>query len=45
MVENIDSAFGKQHFGRKSAPIFKPVTGKLFEDVGDDGASMPIFKI
>ncbi|MSU62695.1 MAG: hypothetical protein EXS31_09910 [Pedosphaera sp.] len=36
VVENIDGAFAKHQFENKSAPIFKPVTYKLFEDIGDD---------
>ncbi|MCI0535678.1 MAG: CotH kinase family protein [Verrucomicrobiales bacterium] len=36
VVENIDGAFAKNRFGNKAAPIFKPVTYQLFEDLGDD---------
>ncbi len=36
IVENIDAAFAKNRFGSKAAPVFKPVTYKLFEDIGDD---------
>ena len=36
MIEDIDGNFGKDRFGTKAAPIFKPVTYDLFGDWGDD---------
>jgi hypothetical protein len=36
LVEDINSDFAKDRFGSKSAPIFKPVTYELFEDLGGD---------
>jgi len=36
MMENVDSDFAAHRFGTKKAPIFKPVTYELFEDLGDD---------
>jgi DNA-directed RNA polymerase specialized sigma24 family protein len=36
MVEPMDGAFAAEHFRSKSAPVFKPVTYKLFEHIGDD---------
>jgi hypothetical protein len=35
-MENIDSDFAEHRFGTRKAPIFKPVTYDLFEDLGDD---------
>jgi hypothetical protein len=34
VVENIDKDFAHDRFGSKKTPIFKPVTYKLFEDLG-----------
>ncbi len=39
MVENIDEDFAKARFGSKKAPVFKPVTPRLFEYLGDDWAA------
>jgi spore coat protein CotH len=36
IVENIDKDFAKDRFGTKKTPIFKPVTYKLFEDLGSE---------
>ncbi len=35
-IENIDSDFAEHRFGTRKAPIFKPVTYDLFEDLGDN---------
>lgn len=35
IVENVDNNFAKDRFGTKKGAIFKPVTRKLFEDLGD----------
>lgn len=37
MLENVDQHFARARFGT-SLPIFKPVTPRLFEDLGDDWA-------
>ena len=34
--ENVDAAFAKDRFGVKGGMILKPVTSKLFSDLGDD---------
>jgi hypothetical protein len=34
LIENIDARFAEERFGDKSTPIFKPVTGDLFKDLG-----------
>jgi DNA-directed RNA polymerase specialized sigma24 family protein len=34
LVENLDRDFAKNRFGTKAAPIFKPVTYELFQDIG-----------
>jgi spore coat protein CotH len=36
MVEAVDAAFVAERFGSKKAPVFKPVTYHLFEDLGND---------
>jgi spore coat protein H len=36
MPENVDAAFAKDRFGVKGGLILKPVTSKLFSDLGDD---------
>ena len=35
LVQNLDRAFAMDWFGSRKTPIFKPVTYKLFEDLGD----------
>lgn len=39
MVENIDEDFAKGRFGSKKTPIFKPVTPRLFEYLGENWAA------
>ena len=39
MVEPMDGEFAAERFGSKNAPVFKPVTYKLFEHIGDDWAA------
>jgi spore coat protein H len=39
MVEAVDETFAAKHLGSKKAPIFKPVTYKLFEDLGENWAA------
>ena len=39
VVENLGSAFAAEHLGSKKAPIFKPVTYDLFQDLGQDWAA------
>lgn len=36
MVEPVDADFARAWFGSKKAPIFKPVTYELFQDLGDE---------
>jgi DNA-directed RNA polymerase specialized sigma24 family protein len=36
MVEPVDADFAREWFGSKKAPIFKPVTYELFQDLGDE---------
>ncbi len=36
LVENIDAEYAADRFGDKKTPIFKPVTYKLFSDLGDN---------
>jgi len=36
MVEAVDSRFMAERVGSRKAPLFKPVTYNLFEDLGDD---------
>lgn len=36
MIEPVDADFARAWFGSKKAPIFKPVTYELFQDLGDD---------
>ena len=36
MVEPVDQRFAAERFGSKKAPLFKPVTYELFQDLGDD---------
>jgi spore coat protein CotH len=38
-VENIDGDYAERRFGTRKAPIFKPVTYDLFQDLGDDWAA------
>ncbi len=38
-IENIDGDFAKNRFGTRKAPVFKPVTYDLFQDLGDDWAA------
>jgi len=39
MIEPVDGDFAKEHLGSKKAPIFKPVTYQLFEDLGEHWAA------
>jgi spore coat protein CotH len=39
VVEDIDSHFAAERFGSKDGAIFKPVTPRLFADLGDDWAN------
>src|SRR5206468_2719072 len=36
MVEPVGAGFAAEHFGSKKAPVFKPVTYQLFEDLGNN---------
>ncbi|HVY71336.1 MAG TPA: CotH kinase family protein [Verrucomicrobiae bacterium] len=36
MVENVDENFAKERFGTRKGIIFKPVTPRLFDDLGDN---------
>ncbi|MDB6029894.1 MAG: hypothetical protein JWM16_232 [Verrucomicrobiales bacterium] len=36
MVEDVDRSFAWDHFGSKKGAVFKPVTHKLFDYLGDD---------
>ena len=36
MVESVGEEFAKEQFGSKRTPVFKPVTYKLFEHLGDN---------
>lgn len=36
MIEPVDAEFARAWFGSKKAPIFKPVTYELFQDLGDE---------
>jgi hypothetical protein len=36
LVEDVGSAFAKEHFAAKDGALFKPVTPNLFSDLGDD---------
>ena len=36
LVEDVGSAFAKEHFVAKDGALFKPVTPNLFSDLGDD---------
>lgn len=36
MVESVGEEFAKEQFGSKKTPVFKPVTYKLFEHLGDE---------
>ena len=36
MPENVDAAFAKDRFGVKGGLVLKPVTSRLFSDLGDD---------
>ena len=38
LVENVDAHFAKQRFGSKDGLVLKPVTSRLFSDLGDDWA-------
>lgn len=38
-VENIDGDYAERRFGTRKAPIFKPVTYDLFQDLGDNWAA------
>jgi len=39
LVENLGGTFAAERFGSKKTPIFKPVTYRLFEDLGKDWSS------
>jgi RNA polymerase sigma factor (sigma-70 family) len=46
MEEAVDNEFAKERFGSKATPIFKPVTYKLFEHLGDEwSAYAPIYDL
>ena len=46
LVENVGGAFAAQRFGSKKTPVFKPVTYRLFEDLGDDWSAYgPIYDL
>jgi len=46
MVETVDNEFAADRFGSKTTPIFKPVTYKLFEHLGDEWpAYAPIYDL
>jgi hypothetical protein len=46
LIEDIDGDYAKDRFGKKSVPIFKPVTYDLFGDLGSDWeAYAPIYDL
>jgi RNA polymerase sigma factor (sigma-70 family) len=46
MEEAVDNEFAAERFGSKATPIFKPVTYKLFEHLGDEwSAYAPIYDL
>ena len=46
ILENLDGEFASDRFGSKKAPIFKPVTNDLFQDLGNDWtAYAPIYDL
>jgi DNA-directed RNA polymerase specialized sigma24 family protein len=46
MEEAVDNEFAAERFGSKAAPVFKPVTYKLFEHLGDEWpAYAPIYDL
>ena len=36
LLENIGGTFASERFGRRNTPLFKPVTYRLFQDLGED---------
>lgn len=46
MVEPVDNEFAAERFGSKATPVFKPVTYKLLEHLGDEwSAYAPIYDL
>src|SRR5258706_1939417 len=46
MEETVDNEFAAERFGSKATPVFKPVTYKLFESLGDEwSAYAPIYDL
>jgi spore coat protein CotH len=39
VVENVDNDFARDRFGTKKGALFKPVSQRLFEDLGDNWAA------